>query len=58
MLTAICALVQPWEGIVIGVIGSVIANGSVALLEKLKIDDPVGKPVFRHKLILKLDDIV
>ena len=40
---AICALVQPWEGFVIGFVGSFIANGSVALLNKLKVDDPVGK---------------
>ena len=27
----------------IGFVGSFIANGSVALLNKLKVDDPVGK---------------
>jgi ammonia channel protein AmtB len=39
----VCAIVQPWEGLVIGFIGSIISNAGVALLDKLRIDDPVGK---------------
>lgn len=41
--TALCAMAQPWESIIIGAIGSLIVNGSIELLNKLKIDDPVGK---------------
>lgn len=43
LISAVCAVVQPWEGLVIGLIGSLISNGGVALLDKLHIDDPVGK---------------
>ena len=42
-IQATCALVQPWEGFIIGFVGSFVANGSVILLNKLKVDDPVGK---------------
>ena len=42
-ISAVCAVVQPWEGLVIGMVGSMLSNGGVALLDKLKIDDPVGK---------------
>ncbi|KAL5008844.1 hypothetical protein ScPMuIL_014425 [Solemya velum] len=41
-ITALCAMAQPWESIIIGAIGSLIVNGSIELLNKLKIDDPVG----------------
>ncbi|XP_002736982.1 putative ammonium transporter 3 [Saccoglossus kowalevskii] len=41
-ITAMCALIHPWEGIVIGSIGSVISCLSIDLMVKLKIDDPVG----------------
>ncbi|XP_022105223.1 putative ammonium transporter 2 [Acanthaster planci] len=40
--TAICALSKPWEGLVIGAVGGVIAVATPTLLERLKIDDPVG----------------
>ncbi|XP_071794543.1 putative ammonium transporter 2 [Asterias amurensis] len=40
--TAICALSRPWEGFVIGAVGGCIAVSTPRLLEKLKIDDPVG----------------
>ncbi|WAR01949.1 AMT3-like protein, partial [Mya arenaria] len=42
-VTAVCAVVQPWEGLIIGFVGSLVSNAGVALLDKLKIDDPVGK---------------
>ncbi|XP_062580076.1 putative ammonium transporter 3 [Saccostrea cucullata] len=41
-ITASCALAKPWEAMVIGVCASLITNGVCALLDKLKIDDPVG----------------
>ncbi|XP_071794693.1 putative ammonium transporter 2 [Asterias amurensis] len=41
-ITALCALAQPWEGLVIGITGSLIACSGCMLTEKLKIDDPVG----------------
>lgn len=41
-ITAICAVARPGESIFIGLIGSVIAVLGWLLLEKLKIDDPVG----------------
>ena len=37
-----CALARPWQGIVIGAIGALIACLGGPLCEKLKIDDPVG----------------
>jgi len=41
-ITASCAVVRPWESIVIGFIGGALAVGSTRLLDRLKIDDPVG----------------
>ncbi|MFH1868366.1 MAG: ammonium transporter, partial [Candidatus Omnitrophota bacterium] len=41
-ITAPCAFVEPWAAIAIGGIGGVIVVFGVVLLEKLKIDDPVG----------------
>lgn len=41
-ITAPCAFVDPWAAIVIGVVGGVIVVVGVILLDKLKIDDPVG----------------
>ncbi|XP_052799138.1 putative ammonium transporter 3 [Mya arenaria] len=41
-VTGVCAIVQPWEGLIIGFVGSLLSNAGVALLDKLKIDDPVG----------------
>ncbi|KAL9972966.1 hypothetical protein ACROYT_G019367 [Oculina patagonica] len=41
-ITAICAIARPWEAIVIGLIGSMIACLGCKLLEKHKIDDPVS----------------
>ncbi|EDO34221.1 predicted protein, partial [Nematostella vectensis] len=41
-ITAICAIVRPWEAILIGAIGGAIACGGCSLLNRLRIDDPVG----------------
>ena len=37
-----CALAEPWESFIIGIVGSVVSLGGIELLNKLKIDDPVG----------------
>ncbi|MFH1593223.1 MAG: ammonium transporter [Candidatus Omnitrophota bacterium] len=41
-VTAPCAYIEPWAAIIIGAIGGVIVVLGVVLLDKLKIDDPVG----------------
>ena len=41
-VTAPCAFVDPWAAIVIGAMGGMIVVLGVVLLDKLKIDDPVG----------------
>ena len=41
-ITAPCAFVDPWAAIVIGFIAGVIVPGLVVLVDKLKVDDPVG----------------
>ena len=41
-ITAPCAFVDPWAAIVIGAIGGIAVVLGVMLLDKLKIDDPVG----------------
>ena len=41
-ITAPCAFVDPWAAITIGAIGGVIAVLGVILLDRLRIDDPVG----------------
>ncbi len=38
----ICTLCKPWEALVIGAVGAVIAALGDMLLWKIKIDDPVG----------------
>lgn len=42
LLTAICSLARPWEAILIGAIGALLACPGCALLDRLLIDDPVG----------------
>ena len=42
VVSAPCAVVQPWEAVIIGAIGGVLAILSVRLLDRLHIDDPVG----------------
>jgi Amt family ammonium transporter len=41
-ITAGCAVIDPWAAIVIGAVGSLVVMGAIELLERLKIDDPVG----------------
>ncbi len=41
-ITAPCAWVTPWESIIIGAIGGAVMYVGVYLLERLKVDDPVG----------------
>lgn len=41
-LVAICAVVRPWESLIIGFIGGLIACTGCTALLKLRIDDPVG----------------
>ncbi len=41
-ITAPCAFVEPWAAIVIGAIGGIIVVLGVVLLDRLRIDDPVG----------------
>ena len=41
-ITAPCAFVDPWAAIVIGAIGGYLVVRGVEILDKLKIDDPVG----------------
>lgn len=41
-VTAPCAFVAPWAAIIIGAIGGVIVVLGVMLLDKFRIDDPVG----------------
>lgn len=41
-VTAPCAFIEPWSAIVIGAVGGAIVVFGVILLDKLKIDDPVG----------------
>jgi ammonium transporter, Amt family len=41
-ITAACAFVAPWAAILIGFVAGVIVVGGVLLVERLRIDDPVG----------------
>lgn len=41
-ITAPCAFVEPWSAIVIGAIGGIIVVFGAILLDKVKVDDPVG----------------
>lgn len=41
-ITASCAFVDPWAAAVIGLVAGLIAVFGVLLVDKLKIDDPVG----------------
>jgi len=41
-VTAPCAWIEGWAAVVIGAIAGVLVVGGVYLLEKLKVDDPVG----------------
>ena len=39
---ATCALVHPWESILVGVSGALLVILATDMFEKLHIDDPVG----------------
>ncbi len=41
-ITATCAFVDPWASIVVGAIAGIIAVVGVLLVDRLRIDDPVG----------------
>lgn len=41
-VTASCAVVRPWESLLIGAIGALISIFAVALMDRLRLDDPVG----------------
>ncbi len=41
-VTAPCAFIDPWAAIVIGFVGGIVVVLGARLLDKLKIDDPVG----------------
>ncbi|XP_006819255.1 putative ammonium transporter 2 [Saccoglossus kowalevskii] len=41
-ITSSCAASHPWESFLIGAIGGIIACSGIELMNKLKIDDPVG----------------
>jgi Amt family ammonium transporter len=41
-ITAPCAFVEPWAAIVIGLVGGILVVVAADLVEKAKIDDPVG----------------
>jgi Amt family ammonium transporter len=41
-VTAACGFVAPWAALVIGAIAGVIAVGGVLLVERARIDDPIG----------------
>ncbi|CAH1778550.1 unnamed protein product [Owenia fusiformis] len=41
-ITAGCAIVKPWEALIIGIIAGMLTLGTIILLDKMKIDDPVG----------------
>jgi len=41
-ITAACAFVAPWAAILIGFVAGMIVVGGVLLVERLRIDDPIG----------------
>ncbi|MCF7955269.1 MAG: ammonium transporter [Phycisphaerae bacterium] len=41
-VTAPCAFIDPWAAMVIGAVGGVLVVFGVEILDKMKIDDPVG----------------
>uniref|UniRef100_A0A1I8GSE1 Ammonium_transp domain-containing protein n=1 Tax=Macrostomum lignano TaxID=282301 RepID=A0A1I8GSE1_9PLAT len=41
-ITGMCAIAHPWEAIVIGLLAGLYTTGTTRLVERLRIDDPVG----------------
>jgi ammonium transporter len=41
-ITAPCAVVRPWEAVVIGIIGGLLVVGAQRLIDLMKVDDPVS----------------
>ena len=41
-VTAPCAYIEPWAAIAIGLIGGIIVVFGVSLLDRIRVDDPVG----------------
>ncbi|MFC1632347.1 ammonium transporter [Candidatus Omnitrophota bacterium] len=41
-ITAPCAFVEPWAALIIGAVGGIIVVLGVVILDKIKVDDPVG----------------
>lgn len=41
-ITAPCAVVDPWAAVVIGALGALVVLAGIDLLDRLRIDDPVG----------------
>ena len=41
-VSAGCAIMRPWQAVVIGAVGGLVAVLGIPMFEKLKIDDPVG----------------
>lgn len=41
-ITAGCAVIRPWEAVITGIIGGMFPVIGVRILNKLKVDDPVG----------------
>ncbi|EDO37226.1 predicted protein, partial [Nematostella vectensis] len=41
-ISGLCGWARPWEAILVGAVGSLIACYGVSLLERVRIDDPVG----------------
>lgn len=42
LFSAMCAVARPWHALIIGSVSSAISISVLPLLERLKIDDPVG----------------
>ncbi|XP_071171797.1 putative ammonium transporter 3 [Mytilus edulis] len=41
-VTASCAVIRPWEAVITGAIGGILSVFGTKLLDKMKLDDPVG----------------
>ncbi len=42
LIVASCALIRPWESILVGATGSTLVILATIMFEKLHVDDPVG----------------